>query len=68
MGLPANDTACEFRVIDIYRRRDDKLAENWVFIDLLYWLAQQGDDVLARMAVMAGTDYTPPALRLAGAS
>jgi len=68
MGLPANDTACDFRVIDIYRRRDDKLAENWVFIDLLYWLAQQGDDVLARMAVMAGTDYTPPALRLAGAS
>ena len=36
------------RVVDIYRRDGDKLAENWVFIDLLYFLAQQGIDVLAR--------------------
>lgn len=49
MGMPANDLAAEFRVIDIYRRDGDKLAENWVFIDILYWLLQQGDDVLARM-------------------
>lgn len=61
MGMPANDTDCAFRVIDIYRREGDKLAENWVFIDLLYWLKQQGDDVLARMAAIAGTDYVPPA-------
>ncbi len=61
MGVPANDQACEFRVIDIYRRDGDKLAENWVFIDLLYWMMQQGDDVLARMALAAGTDYMPPA-------
>ncbi|MCF2871903.1 ester cyclase [Octadecabacter sp. G9-8] len=60
MGLPANDKDCEFRVIDIYRRDGDKLAENWIFIDMLYWLMQQGDDVLARMAAIAGTDYAPP--------
>ena len=48
MGLPASTTAGEFRVIDIYRRRGDKLAENWVFIDLLHYLKTQGLDVLAR--------------------
>ena len=60
MGMPANATDCEFRVIDIYRRDGDTLAENWIFIDLLYWLMQQGDDVLARMATIAGTQYAPP--------
>lgn len=60
MGMPANDQDCEFRVIDIYRRDGDKLAENWIFIDLLHWLAQQGDPVLDRMATIAGTDYTAP--------
>ena len=60
MGMVGNEQDCEFRVIDIYRREGDKLAENWVFIDLLYWFNQQGDDVLARMASIAGTDYTPP--------
>lgn len=60
MGMPASDKECEFRVIDIYRREGDKLAENWVFIDVLYWLMQQGDDVLARMALIAGTEYSPP--------
>lgn len=48
MGLPASTTAGEFRVIDVYRRRGDKLAENWVFIDLLHYLKTQGLDVLAR--------------------
>ncbi|WP_156453306.1 ester cyclase [Polycladidibacter hongkongensis] len=47
MGLPAYDKPCEFRVIDIYRRDKDKLAENWVFIDILYFLKQQGIDLLA---------------------
>nr|WP_044043976.1 ester cyclase [Octadecabacter antarcticus] len=61
MGMAGNEHDCEFRVIDIYRREGDKLAENWVFIDMLYWLIQQGDDVLVRMAAIAGTDYTPPA-------
>jgi hypothetical protein len=37
------------RVVDIYRRDGDKLAENWVFIDLLHWLSMQGLDVLGRL-------------------
>lgn len=49
MGLPATGTAAEFRVVDIYRRAEDRLAENWVFIDMLHFLKGQGVDVLARM-------------------
>jgi len=48
MGLPATDRSVEMRVVDIYRRDGSKLAENWIFIDLLYFLKQQGLDVLER--------------------
>lgn len=49
MGMPASDKPGEFRVIDIYRRAGDKLAENWIFIDLLHFWKTQGLDILARM-------------------
>jgi hypothetical protein len=48
MGMPATDTPGAFRVIDMYRRSGDKLAENWVFIDLLYFWKSQGVDILGR--------------------
>ena len=48
MGLPKSDVPAEFRVIDIYRRNGEKLAENWIFIDLLHMLNQMGVDVLRR--------------------
>jgi predicted ester cyclase len=48
MGMPATGMTGEFRVIDIYRRDGDKLAENWIFIDLLHFWKQQGVDILAR--------------------
>ncbi|MEP1933336.1 MAG: ester cyclase, partial [Roseibium sp.] len=41
MGMPATNTPGEFRVIDIYRRETDKLAENWIFIDLLHFWKMQ---------------------------
>ncbi len=46
LGLPESDIHAEMRVVDIYRRDDDKLAENWVFIDILYYLMQHGIDLL----------------------
>ena len=55
MGMPASNSA-DMRVVDIYRRDGDKLAENWVFIDLLHWLAMQGLDVLARMRQLLGIE------------
>ena len=49
MGLPASDVPADMRVVDIYRRQGDKLAENWVLIDLPWWLKQQGVDVFDRI-------------------
>ena len=48
LGLPASDRACDMRVVDIYRKEGEKLAENWVLIDLPWWLKQQGVDILER--------------------
>lgn len=48
MGMPASDKHGEMRVIDIYRRSGDKLAENWIFIDLLHFWNTLGVDILAR--------------------
>lgn len=50
LGLPASDRRVEMRVVDIYRRAGERLAENWIFIDIPYFLHQQGVDVLDRMA------------------
>ncbi len=49
LGLPSSDKRTEMRVVDIYRREGDKLAENWIFIDLLHFLSLQGVDVLSRL-------------------
>lgn len=46
MGLDTAKRAAEFRVIDIYRRDGDKLAENWIFIDFLHFWKSQGVDIL----------------------
>ena len=52
LGLPGNGTAADMRVVDVYRREGDKLAENWVFIDILHYLSMQGLDALTRMREM----------------
>jgi hypothetical protein len=49
LGLPGNELRVDMRVVDVYRRCGDKLAENWVLIDLPWWLKQQGLDIFARM-------------------
>ncbi len=49
MGMPGGGET-EMRVVDFYRRGNDKLAENWVFIDMLHYLKLQGYDVLDRLA------------------
>ncbi len=48
LGLPSSDKQAPMRVVDIYRRDGDKLAENWIYIDLLHYLYEQGLDVLER--------------------
>jgi hypothetical protein len=49
MGLPASGRPADMRVVDMYRRDGDKLAENWIFIDILHFLNMQGLDVLNRL-------------------
>lgn len=49
LGLPKSDVLAEMRIVDIYRRDGNKLAENWVYIDILHYLYQQGLDVLKRI-------------------
>ncbi len=46
LGMPATDTAADMRIVDLYRRDGDRLAENWIFIDLPYFFVQQGIDVI----------------------
>jgi hypothetical protein len=48
LGLPGGKVNAAMQVVDVYRREGDKLAENWVFIDLPYWLKQQGLDIFER--------------------
>ncbi|MEM8582409.1 MAG: ester cyclase [Pseudomonadota bacterium] len=54
MGLPGSQTQGEFRVIDIYRREGEKLAENWIFIDLLHFWKTQGRDFLVEATLRKG--------------
>ena len=47
MGVTtASDRPFQMRIVDIYRREGDLLAENWIFIDHLHVLHQLGLDVL----------------------
>jgi len=55
MGMPATGKPGDMRVIDMYRRQGDKLAENWIFIDLLHFWNMQGVDILDRTAQVPRT-------------
>lgn len=48
LGLPGGEIRADMQVVDVYYRQDDKLCENWVLIDIPYWLKQQGLDILER--------------------
>lgn len=49
MGVAPSEARVDMRVVDVYRREGDKLAENWVFIDMLHFLKMQGVDVLGEL-------------------
>ena len=56
LGLPGGNVNAEMQVVDVYRREGNKLAENWIFIDIPYWLKQQGLDVLQRTQQITNPD------------
>ncbi|MEO1795519.1 MAG: nuclear transport factor 2 family protein, partial [Pseudomonadota bacterium] len=55
IGLaPKSDSPASMRVVDLYRREGDKIAENWNFIDHLHFLEQLGVDLIARQRALTG--------------
>ena len=50
LGLPGAKIPADMQVVDVYCREGDKLSENWVLIDIPYWLKQQGVDIIERTA------------------
>ena len=51
LGMPGGGKSAHLRGdIDIYYCKDGKISENWCFIDLPYWLKEQGLDVFERTA------------------
>ena len=49
LGLTQSTCEADMRIVDMYRRDGDKLAENWIFIDMLHFLKMQGVDILERI-------------------
>ena len=55
IGLaPKSDKPASMRVVDLYRREGDRIAENWNFIDHIDFLDQLGVDLIARQKVITG--------------
>ncbi len=52
MGMTKSPNPADMRVVDLYREEGGKLAENWIFIDILHYLNMQGLDVLQRMETL----------------
>ncbi|NBG88190.1 nuclear transport factor 2 family protein [Isachenkonia alkalipeptolytica] len=57
LGLPGGEARGDMQVVDVYYRKGDKLLENWVFIDIPYWLKQQGVDIIERTAIIENPKY-----------
>lgn len=52
LGLCPTAKPVTMRVMDLWRREDSMLVENWVFIDIIDLFGQLGIDVLARAAAL----------------
>jgi predicted ester cyclase len=59
LGLAPTGKPVTMRVMDFWRRECDRLAENWVFVDVIDVLRQLGVDVFARMGALRGSIDAP---------
>lgn len=48
LGLPGGKVPADMQVVDVYACHEDMIEENWVLIDLPWWLKQQGLDIFER--------------------
>lgn len=56
LGLAPTGRAITMRVMDFWRRDGDRLAENWVMIDIPELLQQMGIDLFERMRLLTQRD------------
>jgi len=57
LGLPGGNVRADMQVVDVYCREGDLLSENWVLIDIPYWLSQQGLEIISRTQQILNPDY-----------
>lgn len=58
-GVEPSGRRFTIRIMDFWRREGDRLAENWVFIDIPHMLLQLGRDVLAEAQERAARKNRP---------
>lgn len=56
LDIPANNQIFTVRVADIWRRQDDLLIENWVFVDIIDMALQLGRDLFADAGISIQLD------------
>ncbi len=49
LGTPSTGNKISFNGIDIWEREDDRIVENWVFVDMIHIFRQFGIDLFERM-------------------
>ncbi|MDZ7627873.1 MAG: ester cyclase [Parvularculaceae bacterium] len=54
LGLPGTGRKIDLRIMDFYRVDGDRIAENWVPIDVIDMLRQMGFDIFERLARLRG--------------
>ena len=52
LGILATNKRIKMRVMDFYRLENNRIAENWVPIDIIHILYQMGFDVFGRLNEM----------------
>lgn len=57
LGMPAGGSSADMQVVDVYYREGDKLCENWVLIDIPFWLKQQGLDIFERTQKILNPEF-----------
>lgn len=55
LGVPGTGVRVGMRVADWWRRKGDRLVQNWVFIDLPHLFLQMGVDLFGRLAEQVAT-------------
>ena len=58
MQYSGGQVNCLMPSVDVYAREDDKLTENWITLDFVHWLKDQGLDVFKRTTDILNPKWT----------